>query len=923
MEDNPEASLTSSALESVAHMIRFTSLPLVSLLFILITWSNFLPATAQTGSIKGLVVDEQSKECLIGASVLMEGTTKTAVTDMEGQYTINNIRPGTYSLRISYISYVSITKEVVVESGQTTVIDVSMKPSDTMFGDVVVIGRANRQSEAVLLKEQKMALLSTQAVGVNEMARKGFSDAASAVANLSGITKQEGVKNVIVRGLGDRYNATTLNGFPLPSEDPEYKNIDLSFFSSDMIQHIGVNKVFNGTSFGDVGGALININSKNLVGDKAFEAELTTGFNTSTTQAVDFLKQAGSDVLGFANSVKPAANTATFQNNLNPSVVDYPVNQSYALSGGKRYELGATKSPLSFYIVAAYETDFAYTKEDVRNATNAGTIYQDQTGEKYSQTIHQLLLANVEWLTSQKHRLTYNLMTLHVNNQYIGQYSGMNGEAYQDADESGYVGYLIRQQTNDNLLIVHQLATDWTLSDHSTFHIGVSYNTISGLEPDRRENNLSKRGEDYILTGSNRQKRFFSELNNNDLTLKSAVEYALDSPDGSGSSKVSIGYDSRFVRDQFNAIEYNFSAFPGAYSLDNLDLDGLYNQSNFNKGLYTMVLGDPNEYNVAKYINAGFVDVNYYVHPKLATNIGLRAEYVDLTIDHRIQSASPGSQRINEFFLLPSVNLKFDMDEKNTLRLGLSKTYTLPQSKEISPYQYVNIGFVSQGNTALKPSENYQADLKWDHYLSPAEVVTLNGFFKHLSNPIGRVNEGNSAGLLTYKNISPSAMVAGLELDVRKNLFNRVNDRIQSNHRLAIGFNASYMLMGLNLDIVNTTPRRTNLEGASPFMTNVDLSYSHAAFDKSFLCALIVNYTSDRIHTLGTMGYHDIIDKGVPTLNLVSAYKWSKHLAVKLKASNLLDPAIRLTRNDNQGNTLVLNEYHKGMSLNLGVSYTF
>jgi outer membrane cobalamin receptor len=70
------------------------------------------------------------------------------------------------------------------------------------------------------------------------------------------------------------------------------------------------------------------------------------------------------------------------------------------------------------------------------------------------------------------------------------------------------------------------------------------------------------------------------------------------------------------------------------------------------------------------------------------------------------------------------------------------------------------------------------------------------------------------------------------------------------------------------------------------------------------------------------MGYHDIIDKGVPTLNLVSSYKWNKHMAVKLKASNLLDPAFRLTRNDNQGNTLILNEYHKGMSLNLGLSYT-
>ena len=62
---------------------------------------------------------------------------------------------------------------------------------------------------------------------------------------MAGVSKQEGVKNVFVRGLGDRYNATTFNGFPIPSEDPEYKNISLDFFSTDIIQTVGVNKAFN------------------------------------------------------------------------------------------------------------------------------------------------------------------------------------------------------------------------------------------------------------------------------------------------------------------------------------------------------------------------------------------------------------------------------------------------------------------------------------------------------------------------------------------------------------------------------------------------------------------------------------------------------------------------------------------------------
>jgi len=114
-------------------------------------------------------------------------------------------------------------------------------------------------------------------MGARELSRKGISDALSAVANVSGVSRQEGVKNVFVRGLGDRYNATLLNGFPIPSEDPEYKNIALEFFGTDIIQNIDVNKVFSGKSSSDVGGAIININSKELIGDRALALRLLGG----------------------------------------------------------------------------------------------------------------------------------------------------------------------------------------------------------------------------------------------------------------------------------------------------------------------------------------------------------------------------------------------------------------------------------------------------------------------------------------------------------------------------------------------------------------------------------------------------------------------------------------------------------------------
>jgi len=158
--------------------------------------------------------------------------------------------------------------------------------------------------------EQRQALVATQAVGARELSRKGIGDAQAAVAQVSGISKQEGVKNVFVRGLGDRYNVTLLNGFAIPSEDPEYKNIALEFFGTDIIQNISVNKVFRGSDYSDVGGASINIVSKELVGDHALSFDLSGGINTAVI-VPGFLRQDGSGYFGFANTTQPSEGVST------------------------------------------------------------------------------------------------------------------------------------------------------------------------------------------------------------------------------------------------------------------------------------------------------------------------------------------------------------------------------------------------------------------------------------------------------------------------------------------------------------------------------------------------------------------------------------------------------------------------------------
>src|SRR5690554_1442110 len=262
-------------------------------------------AFGQSGFIEGRVIDKETQEPLFGASIILEGTTVGAMVDMDGHYVIANVRPGNYNLSGSYISYETQTVEnIEIKPGETIRINLELESQYNTLEAVGIVAKANRETVTALLLDRRNAISATQSIGASELSRKGISDAQAAVSSVSGISKQEGVKNIFVRGLGDRYNTTLLNGLPIPSEDPEYKNISLSIFESDIIKNIGVEKVFTSSYSGDVSGAIIDISSKKLVGRRALDFNISEGFN-SNTLGETFYNPDGADYFGFSNSLQP------------------------------------------------------------------------------------------------------------------------------------------------------------------------------------------------------------------------------------------------------------------------------------------------------------------------------------------------------------------------------------------------------------------------------------------------------------------------------------------------------------------------------------------------------------------------------------------------------------------------------------------
>ncbi|MFK7049533.1 TonB-dependent receptor [Flavobacterium davisii] len=887
-----------------------------SLLFLFFTMITF----AQKATITGTISDKDlNNEALPFANIVLKGSATGTTTDLQGKYKLS-VPSGIHILVFSFLGYETKEVKITIHAGETKEINETLGSGSVTMEDVVVKATVSREKETALLLEQKNAVEMKQVIGAQEMSRKGISDAQAAITKISGISKQEGVKNVFVRGLGDRYNSTSLNGFPIPSEDPEYKNISLDFFGTDIIKNISVNKVFNSSKISDVGGANIDISSKELNTSSVFSLDLSTGSNTRVL-GTDFKQQTGVDYWGISNTINPGLTNQkyNFPNKLTPITNQSPYNHSFGLTVGKKIRFG--ENSFTAFLVGSHSTDFNYTKQFLKNTTTTGVIFRDQVGDKFSRSINQLGLLNLS-LKLNKYRFDYNGMIIHNNNQYYSKFYGVDNDKFQGGIDDK--GLMIRQQNNDNLLIVNQLLTQFQLGKNTNFNAGLSYNITSGKEPDRKVNNLTQRTEtDFVFTGGDgRQTRTFLNLDETDLNTKLEISHRLNSKDTDDKSSVlKLGYNGRQVDDKFSATLYNFRAISGLYD-ENVNLDIVYGKQNFIDGKSTF---DTNrdQYSAQKNIHSGYADLTYLITPKLTVNMGASIDYVNLAVQYNVnEGGTTGKSTIKNTFVLPNASLKWDASEKNSFRLASSKTYTLPQAKEISPYIYIDVNFNSQGNKDLKYSENYNLDAKWDFYISKSELFSLTGFYKHIQNPIARVEEGGSGGYLTYKNISNVAKVLGAEIEVRKNILETELHHYDT--KLALGFNASYIYSKLTLDVLNTPKKETQLEGSSPFLVNFDLSSTFSKEEKSFTNTLVLNYFSDRIYTIGTLTYEDIIEKGVLGLDFISTSKINKHLAIKIKARNLLDPTYSLSRRGiNGGENVVLKSFQKGINFSLGLTYDF
>ncbi|MFK8059383.1 MAG: TonB-dependent receptor [Polaribacter sp.] len=902
--------------------------------FLLITFLTLsqLVAAQSKGTLKGLLTDKESNnEPLPFANILIKGTTIGTTTDFDGNYMIK-VPAGTHTVEFSFLGYKSIEKQFTIAAGETVTLNQIMSAEEGVSLDEIVLkSSTSKEKTSALILEQKKAVSIKTTIGAQELATKGVSDAAGAVTKTAGVSK--GSKNVIVRGLGDRYNSTTMNGLPLPSEDPEYKNISLSFFDTSIIKNIGVNKVFTSDLNGDVGGANIDIVSKEVIKKREASLGFSLGLNSQTVSK-EFLTIDGTNRFGTQrlNHTITDLDTYSFANSFKPQSQNFQLDNSFSFKYGRKYDVGKDNS-LSFFLVGSYDAKYNFLEGNIKQNTTDGSVepFKDQDFSKYDFSVSQLLMGNVKFKTDD-YSIAYNHLFIHNNKQSIGDYFGRD-----NPEDDGDLEFQRRQQTNNNELYVNQLLGNYKISDRLDIEVKGSLNFIRGNEPDRRTNKYLLRDGFYNpqTSSAGENERFFSKLQENDYAAKVNLSYKLKE-DENDKSTIDFGADYRYTERLFAATIFNHG-FSQRFPITIDNPDAIFNQNSIDNGTFIMETGrgrnvrvfDPFTYRGKRLISGVFSNVVYQFNEDLVVSGGLKFErnHQRVTYDTNIAASSvDGPSEIDRSYMLPSINIKYNFNENSILRIAASQTYTFPQFKETAPFKYQDVNFSSQGNPDLKPSDNYNLDTKYEYYFSSSELVSVTGFYKYIQNPIARSEIPSGGNTLTYLNVGDDASLFGLELEARKNVL-KSDDTAENEYSLNAGLNASVLFSKVNLDansIAQFQQASSQLEGATPFLMNADITFNKKYANSELTSSLVFNYFSDRVYSIGTRGFENIIEKGIPTLDLVSSLKLGEKYSLKFKATNILNPAFQLSRDSStSGNNVVLSNYKRGVNLSLGFSYDF
>jgi hypothetical protein len=733
-------------------------------------------AFSQKGTIKGVLTDkDMNNEPLPFANVIVKGSTLGTTTDENGKFELS-VPVGNQIITLSFLGYETIEVPVTIKANEVVTINRALGAgAGMMLQDVVVQTAVSREKESALLLEQKNAVEIKQAIGAQEMSRKGVSNVEQGVTKISGVSKVSD-RGIFVRGLDDRYNYLQINGLNFVPSDPNLKTIPLNFIPSDIVRNIDVYKTYNTELFQDFAGASINVLTKDVSNKATSKISINTGYNTNTTFK-DF-KQSEGGGLGFFGYNNDYRNL--------PQVFDYSNPLSYQATPSESRDLfnsswdSETKSaPLNVgtnvfhsnshilendrkwgYVFNVNFTNSHLFQEGVRRNMNSGGFAQkDFQRTVYSYNTQTSFLGGFNLKKINKYNFDFNLIYLHNSNNVTDEVRGDN----QDFITTDRPFFLRDSKFEENLTTALQhLGTFYFKNRKNKLHYGISLSIGKNDMPDRKI--LLTEGEgansEYITFNGADPFRYYSQLENFNVNGKVDYEIKWNENDNYYKNNLKFGYVFDYLNYDFN--QKTIRVFGGsslASTTINTDTPQVFFNNAFDSGALSYLSTPDPTYNIgiAQFINAGFV--NYTLrNEKFVLDAGTRVEFFFKETKYRPETATVNSRMEKDSYEVldfsPVVNLKYSLDDKNNLRFTASKTSSKARLREGLPFRYSDgDGNFTFGNPELENTINYNLDLKFENFSSSSFYYSASLLGKYIDKPISRLVEPTSTGFLTkYEN---------------------------------------------------------------------------------------------------------------------------------------------------------------------------
>lgn len=905
------------------------------------------------GRVVGKVFDAATARALPNAEVRIEEAGASTLTDLDGRYRLTGVPAGTYRVHARLIGHApKVIEGAVVAAGETLVLDVSLESSAVEMAAIVVEASAERGSTVQLLAERRDASVVQDAIGASQISDSPDGDAASAVRRVPGLTLVDG-KYVYVRGLGDRYSNTTLNGSVMPSSESDRKSASLDIIPSELVESIVTAKTYSADKPGDYAGGLLQIETRQFPTTRTLKLNVGGAVATTAT-GTDGLGYDGGDLdfWGMDDgtrdlpSIVPrdlAVSRTNFSpdelrqigleftgQDWGPTPTSLPADVGFGFAYGDAFDVGG--SPLGVLASYTHGVDRKSTDRQIERVFAASGLSEaevDYAGRASSRQVSSGGLLDVGYLLSRTNKLRASLLYNSLTDDEARVLEGFNLDSNTD-QRNTRLRFVQRTTLNATLRGEHLLSG---LGDTRVQWSG-AYTTTGRYEPNTREV-LYRQAPDgeflfdtFIQSGS----VFHQDLDDTGFSGSLDVEIPIGLLAGDG--KISLGgtVDDR-ERDVYSR-RLRFLPASGAaigtdvrmrepnelFTPETVGPDGFeLREATFREDNYTGTYAVRGAY--------GMLQVQAF--PRLNVEAGVRVEHAEQSvtpIDLFPTSLPPAEgAALDETDLLPAVNLTYLLREDMNLRLGASQTLARPQLRELAPFSFADFagGYLAVGNPTLTRTRVRNADLRWEWFVSPGSVVSVSGFYKHFDDPIETVVFPSSELIQSWVN-APDARNFGTEIEMRSGLgfvagwleaFSLNANLTFVDSEVTSGGEFSVFVPGQGPATLVQVEKERALQGQSPYTANLGLSWVNDAID--LRASALFNTFGRRIHSIGAERLEDVFEEGRSSLDLVVEKGLTGNLSAKLAATRLVgDTTIEFTQFGD-----VLRGYEIGRRVALSLSW--